>query len=601
MNKVALAIGAGCAVAAATVGTLALRSQEPALAPAARPLGTFAAEQEASFQADWQAALAKLAQGEDETLWEVAERWLAHDPGAVMDAVMRLEGFDDRKRWALSLWLEADFQAAKAWVHKAFSWEAEALVFSAFELFAARDPAAALDVAVRASLVADFDEPDRLAMDALDRGDKAAMWRVVFKWVDSLVPEFARLRVELASRALRAWAHDDIVGAWQAAQEVRLPGEGVDPAAWKNWRGELSTAVLDIWLASGWHEPLTVMATTEDAYAPKGWQRAAIGHWAETAPAAALEWVSSLPRFDAADRVDGVVSRREALGAALATMAIHWPHEAKAAMEDEIGDSPQNTFDIYNTHSHGKVIRHFAETADPRQVAAWFDSQPDLVLRGLYAEDVARAYAAAHPKEALEWARRLPSRYEYADAVWAVITTNTGEVHERAAKSLLEIGDPDLVEDVADSLLERWGKADPLAALRWAENHAPKNWNAKQRVGIFHTWALDEPVAAAAHLSEILDAEERMWATRYVVNGTFQGVARRKEEDEALRPQLARETDWTAFVPAAERLYNTLPREARSKHVAYFLYRHYEHTDPQRATRYQAEAEDDHGDPWDFY
>ena len=94
-------------------------------------------------------------------------------------------------------------------------------------------------------------------------------------------------------------------------------------------------------------------------------------------------------------------------------------------------------------------------------------------------------------------------------------------------------------------------------------------------------------MAAAAHLPEIADADEQAWATHYVIDGTFRTASR---EDEALRPHL----------PRIERLYATLPSEARSKHVAYFLYRHYEHTDPERAARYRAEAGDDHGDPWNF-
>ena len=95
-------------------------------------------------------------------------------------------------------------------------------------------------------------------------------------------------------------------------------------------------------------------------------------------------------------------------------------------------------------------------------------------------------------------------------------------------------------------------------------------------------------MAAAAHLPEVADADERAWAAHHAINGTFQAIS--KDDGEALRQHL----------PRIERLYATLPSEARSKHVAYFLYRHYERTDPARAARYRAEAGDDHGNPWNF-
>ena len=126
---------------------------------------------------------------------------------------------------------------------------------------------------------------------------------------------------------------------------------------------------------------------------------------------------------------------------------------------------------------------------------------------------------------------------------------------------LVDIGDADLVKTWARELRAGWVKEDPLAALRWTETHAPKEWDASWRMALFHPWAREDPVAAAAHLPEIADADERAWATHYVIDATFQTIS--KNDGEALRRHL----------PRIERLYATLPSEARSKHVAYFLYR----------------------------
>ena len=398
------------------------------------------------------------------------------------------------------------------------------------------------------------------------------------------------------------------MGAWLAAQDTALPGDekgrrrdseandlwgidldlilGFNQEGWRQRRGRLSTAVLDVWAEGGWQEPLAAVAATEGAHVPSAWQEAAIARWAEAEPLAALRWASSLPSLDDADRVAGVVSRREAVGMTLATMAIHWPHKANAAME-EIGDRTNwERQNIYNAGSYRDAIARFAAAAEPRRLAAWFEGNPDAAMRSRHAADVTRAYAAAHPQEALAWARRLPNDLQRINAVWAAVRTIADGDHARAGAMLVEIGDEELLNYLAGNLVATWAKEEPLATLRWVETHAPKEWDTRRRTTTFHVWAREDPVAAAAHLPELADADERAWATHHVINATFQAV----DDDEALRPHL----------PRIERLYATLPPEARSKHVAYFLYRHYEHTDPERAARYQAEAGDDHGDPWNF-
>ena len=55
--------------------------------------------------------------------------------------------------------------------------------------------------------------------------------------------------------------------------------------------------------------------------------------------------------------------------------------------------------------------------------------------------------------------------------------------------------------------------------------------------------------------------------------GTFTGVAQRGERG------------IVEHIPMIERLYADLPPERRSKHVAYFLHRHFEHSDPRRDSR----------------
>ena len=570
MTRRWVAIFTGGVLAAAVAAVVALRP--PADAPstsagsqAAEPLGGLR-----SNERDWRSVLAEASKSGDEDAFQGAVRQgLAREPGATINAVMRSEGFAERAQWALSLWLEADLVAAWGWAAELADGEEPTLLLDALDMFAARDPVAALAAAGRLAVAND--------------------------------------RVLLAARALCAWARKDPMGAWLAAQDTALPGDekgrrrdseanlwgidldlilGFNQEGWRQRRGRLSTAVLDVWAEGGWQEPLAAVAATEGAHVPSAWQEAAIARWAEAEPLAALRWASSLPSFDDADRVAGVVSRREAVGMTLATMAIHWPHKANAAME-EIGNGTNwERQNIYNAGSYRDAIARFAAAAEPRRLAAWFEGNPDAEMRERHAADVTRTYAAAHPQEALAWARRLPEGFQRMNAVWAAVTTITDGDHARAGAMLVGIGDEELLNYLADRLTAGWAKEDPLAAIRWLETHAPKEWDTEERMATFHTWAREDPVAAAAHLPEIADADERAWATHHVITATFyHATFQPGGDDEALRPHL----------PRIERLYATLPPEARSKHVAYFLYRHYEHTDPQRAARYQAEAGDDHG------
>ena len=261
MNRRALAIASGCALAAAVAaGVIALRP--PPGAPMSAPR---AAERDVSLPSDWRTELAQAAAGDDGTFREAVRRGLARDPGATLDAVARLEGLAERAKWALSLWLEADPKAARDWAAGLAEAEGRAL---------------------------------------------------------------------LAARALGVWARADPAAAWLAAQDLALPGDraGRRPepktiraavaqwlsedfsfGAWKRRRGRLSTAVLDVWAEGGWREPLAAVAATAGAHVPDDWQEAAIARWAESEPLAALEWASSLPRFDAADPGEGSgVARRSA-------------------------------------------------------------------------------------------------------------------------------------------------------------------------------------------------------------------------------------------------------------------------------------------------
>ena len=557
MTKMALAVLSICAMGAAVAVFSKLADPRIEGAPADAPTYVSSgADDGESFVRDWERALRLAVRDDDSALWEVVRRWMAWDGRTVMEAVAALEGRWQRKAWALSLWLEAVPTDAFAWAG-ALGADGEWLQVAAVEALAARDPAGAVVVAGR-----------------LD----------------------GSVRVDAAKAALGVWADTDPMAAWRAAQEVSV--------AFTPWwsppglfelhdrtvrRRTLSLAVLEVWAESGsLREPLDAVASTPDANVPPRWVKGVLARWVAVAPQDALAWASALP-----PRIDGPAPllRVEALGATLAAMSVHWPGLAKQAL-DELGDwRSDDRQDIYNTVGYQELIRRFAETTEPRRVASWFENHPDEWLRSLHSDDVARAYARAHPEEAVAWARALPRGRQRTEAVWAALNVVADEAPDRIAAMLLDFGDADLLRIVSqDRLMAAWAKVDPVAALQWKEIHLPET-NTRNRMATFNVWATYDPVAAAAHVDSIADPAERAWAARHVIDGTFSGIKRRAAGKKGI----------VEHIPMIERLYGDLPRERRSKHVAYFLYRHFEHSDPQRAAQYKAEAGDDHGNPWSFY
>ena len=340
MSKMGLAVLSVCVVGVAAAVVFS-RFTEP-LSEAALAEGSThapsASDRGSSFGHDWERALANAtsaerAFGDDGPLWDVVRRWMKRGGRTVMDAVAALEGRRERKAWALSLWLESAPAEALTWAG-AWGADGERLQVAAIEALAGRDPAGAVAVAGR------LDGP---------------------------------VRVDAAKAALRVWAGIDPMAAWRAAQEVAvaftpswsLPGM-LELHERTERRRALSLAVLDVWVeSSGLREPLDAVASTPDANVPPRWVNAVLARWAASAPQDAVAWASSLP--PRAGRPNPLL-RREALGATLASMAVHWPDLAIQAIE-EIGDwQSRERQAIYNTEGYQDVIRR-SPTRRPR--AGW--------------------------------------------------------------------------------------------------------------------------------------------------------------------------------------------------------------------------------------
>ncbi len=501
-----------------------------------------------SFAREWQQGLLANEADPTEILWHTANRWMAHNGREVMEAVLDVDHHIDWKGSLLARWMELDSQAAYAWVLSLPEETRRHIVVAALGVFATATPHEAL----------------ALANGLEDIEERRA----------------ARLAV------LGTWSGKDPRTAWQ--ESLRTPAEN------ERQRRLLSLAVMEVWIETDVSAALAELLTSSLSQhrIDYRWQHLRMARWAQDEPQMALDWLWSLPRSS-----DQRTMEQQAMfAAAMASLAIHMPHAALATMEtigDELDPERQN---LYHSFGYRNVIEEIAKM-DTQQLVSWFESQPDPMVRVVYAADVARWYALAHPSEAREWVRNL-RHHEFARAMWAVVDVIAGKDSAHAARLVQEIDDPIKLGNVIVDLLPSWAESDPEAAKRWIDIHLTDDCYDRPSNGpcltvrergygyLFHRWASKDIETAVDYLDRIPGTPDREAATRGITLGMFSGRNAR------LRV--------LSQVPLLERLYASLPTARRPPDIAYFLYRLYEKSDPVRAARYRAESGGDEGNPWDL-
>ncbi len=174
--------------------------------------------------------------------------------------------------------------------------------------------------------------------------------------------------------------------------------------------------------------------------------------WAESDPAAALDWVRGLPAGRAKDQAEI---------AAVDSFAADDPVAAAEAFAPEIEAGSNADLVVALTN-------RWAST-DPAAVAEWVGRLPEGQARMEAAATLATVWAARDIKAAVKWSRT--------------------------------IGDAALLQQVTSHLGTTWGAIEPHKALEWLGT-LPPNQAVEGTKGAFYSWAATDPVGLEQWIGE---------------------------------------------------------------------------------------------------
>ncbi len=174
--------------------------------------------------------------------------------------------------------------------------------------------------------------------------------------------------------------------------------------------------------------------------------------WAESDPAAALDWVRGLSAGRARDQAEIAVADSFAADDPQAAIAAFAP-------ELEIGGNPDLVVALTNRWA----------SSDPAATAEWVSGLPEGRARLEAAATLATVWAARDIKAAVSWSKT--------------------------------IGDGALLQQVTSHLATTWGAIEPHKALEWLGT-LPANQAAGGTQGAFYSWAATDPVGLEQWLGE---------------------------------------------------------------------------------------------------
>jgi len=241
------------------------------------------------------------------------------------------------------------------------------------------------------------------------------------------------LQSELTGLAMNKWAYEHPREAW-------LWAEG-------NLEGPLKQRALTD-LVIGWTRQSPAAAAkwlVDSGLTSSSLFTALPRTWAESDPAAALDWVRGLPAGPAKDRAEIAV---------VDSFASDDPKAAAAAFAPEIEAGANADLVVALTNRWA--------SSDPAAVAQWVGGLPEGPTRMEAAATLATVWAASDIKAAVSWSRTI-------------------------------VGDPALLQQVTSHLGTTWGAIEPHKALEWLGT-LPPNQAAEGTRGAFYSWAATDPV-----------------------------------------------------------------------------------------------------------
>ena len=382
--------------------------------------------------------------------------------------------------------------------------------------------------------------------------------KAAFAWANQQTD--SKIKNAILEGVIPSWAKTDLQGAFAYAQSLP-PGDSQDSTISKVFenaaQGDQGALAMMQSLPEGRTKDLAAKGISEDmAFKdPRAaWDLASgigdldlrteaqervgqrLQYWASENPAAATQWVQSLPEGAAKDRVSWRLSRKIA------------QNDPQAAFDIASGIG-----DFYQRTEAQKNAAGAMFSKDPAAATQWMQSLPegdtkeiasstisrlmakndpqaamdmasgigDANLRTAAQEKVVEQWSEKNPASATQWMQSLPEG-RTKDLAASGISQSMAKNDPQAAMDMAtKIGDSNLRTKAQGIVVEQWSKNNPAAATQWMQSLPEGRTKDLAASGISESMAKNDPQAAMDMASGIGDSDLRTEAQKNAARAMF--------------------------------------------------------------------------------
>jgi hypothetical protein len=412
-------------------------------------------------------------------------------PGTMADAVDHAPAGDDQTLTLLvARWCELDAAGARAAIPHLKNPHAQYLLArEAYRRLAVEDPDGALQSARQMPSASLRSTAVQAVIDQVASHDPAAALKM-----------YANGETE-GNGGLKSifdhWAQTDLPAATDAVQKLTNPGDrdymiqtiafrlqATDPDAALAWLDNLQVSNQD-------HTRSTVVA-----------------QWAQSDPAAAATYVSSLPTFPSSGGYNSIMAQTVA-----STWARTDPRAACAWAQKLSGDNKQAAL-------QSAMVAWGRD--DPHAVAAlWSQLDSDPKTQSFLVPCVASALTKADPQTALLWAGQITSGPLRESALQSVLSGWAQTDPAAAAAYLPNLTDDRSRKAATQQVADHWAAKDPANAARWITTLPESPDKGLVLVSLVNSWTHSDPTSASAWLMQLPAGQNRDLAVRAFSDDVF--------------------------------------------------------------------------------
>ena len=347
------------------------------------------------------------------------------------------------------------------------------------------------------------------------------------------------------TRSALVGADQDFAAAWQSV--LRGVDTSREPRSASDMAGMLSTFSQVGVFAQRWadHDPAAAMAAIDSLgnQVTETMARSAVFEvWAKDDPTGAIAWLSEAEHVRNRDSlVRDLMCElvQDGLGEAIVSL-------------DTLPDNLQEAARVGLVRA---LQRGASGDLDFQIVLDWYDTL-ESPSDGL-GRELAQAYAARNPEQALAWAQTLNGRAQ-RDAVGRAVSQLARSDPALTKRLIAEIESPLLRQRAAERFVATAARNDPEETLRWARSFPDEDGRGQLVQRTLATWSRESPREATLELLAMRDAE--------------------------LRDQVAPIIAWTiadrGHADLAEELFEAVESEDARRSVAGSLLQYYTQVDP---------------------